>query len=125
MIMVKYYWQQRYALDRFDLEGPLSSLIGWISGTPDKSVVDQRVVGHFGHNTHYFVKSEDGKNITWTWKIWWAERDEKGFYKPDSSTDGVTYFKMDDAKISLQERFRIKADEVTTVKWKGNFTKYN
>lgn len=123
--MIKYSWHQRYALDRFDLEGPLSSLIGWISGTPDKSVVDQRVVGQFGYNTHYFVKSEDGKNITWTWKIWWAERDEKGFYRPDSSTDGVTYSKMDDAKISLQERFGINAEEVTTVKWKGNFTKYN
>ena len=98
--MIKYHWQQRYALDRFDLEGPMGRLVGWIVGTPDQSTVDQRVVGYLGYISNYLVKSEGGKKITWSWKIWWAERDEKGLYKPDSSTDGVTYFKMDDAKIS-------------------------
>ena len=34
--MIKYHWQQRYALDRFDLEGPMGRLVGWIVGTPDQ-----------------------------------------------------------------------------------------
>ena len=123
--MIKYYWQQRYALDRFDLEGPMGRLVGWIVGTPDQSTIDQRVVGYLGYISNYLVKSEGGKKITWSWKIWWAEVDEKGFYKPESSTDGMTYSKMDDAKIALQERFKINADEVTTVKWPGNLTEYN
>ena len=123
--MIKYYWQQRYALDRFDLEGPTGRLVGWIVGTPDQSTIDQRVVGYLGYISNYLVKSEGGKKITWSWKIWWAEVDERGFYKPDSLTDGVTYFKMDDSKLALQERFGIMADEVTTVKWSGNFTEYN
>ena len=123
--MTKYHWQQRYALDRFDLEGPMSQLVGWIVGTPDKSVINQRVVGQFGYNTHYFVKSEGGEKITWTWKIWWAERDENGYYKPDSITNGATYSKMDDAKLALQERFNINPGEVHTVKWHGNLTEYN
>ena len=123
--MIKYYWQQRYALDRFDLEGPMGRLVGWIVGTPDQSTIDQRVVGYLGYISNYLVKSEGGKKITWSWKIWWAEVDERGFYKPDSSTDGITYSKMDDSKLALQERFGIMADEVTTVKWSGNFTEYN
>ena len=123
--MIKYHWQQRYALDRFDLVGPMGSLVGWIVGTPDQSTTDQRVVGYLGYISNYLVKSEGGKMITWSWKIWWAEVDERGFYKPDSLTDGITYSKMDDSKLALQERFRINADEVTTVKWSGNFTEYN
>jgi hypothetical protein len=123
--MTKYHWQQRYALDRFDLEGPMCRLIGWIVGSPNKSVVDQRISNDLGYASHYLVKSESGEKIAWTWKIWWAELDEKGFYKPDSLTDGVIYSKMDDAKVALQERFGINPDEVTTVKWRGNLTEYN
>lgn len=125
MIMIKYHWQQRYALDRFDLEGPMSRLIGWIVGTPDKYSSIESQANFLGYTNTYIVKPEYGKKINWSWKIWWAEVDEKGYYKPDSLTDGVTYSKMDDAKVALQERFRINADEVTTVKWSGNFTEYN
>lgn len=122
--MIKYYWQQRYALDRFDLEGPMGRLIGWIVGIPNKSVVDQRFIGNSGYTAYYNVKSENNQKIAWAWKIWWAERDEGGYYKPDSSTDGATYSKMDDAKLALQKRFGIDTSEVTTVRWEGNLTKY-
>jgi hypothetical protein len=123
--MIKYSWHQRYALDRFDLEGPMGRLIGWIVGTPNKSVVDQRFIDNFGYTSYYHVKSENNEKIAWTWKIWWAERDENGYYKPDSITNGATYSKMDDAKLALQERFNINPGEVHTVKWHGNLTEYN
>lgn len=123
--MTKYHWQQRYAFDRFDLEGPMSRLVGWIVGTPDKYSSIEREANFLGYATAYIVRPQYGQKINWTWKIWWVDRDEKGFYKPDSSTDGVTYSEMDDAKVALQEKFRINADDVTTVKWRGNLTEYN
>ena len=123
--MTKYAWHQRYALERFDLEGPMGNLVGWIVGTPNKSVTNFVTRSSFGYVTSYSVEASQREKVSWTWKVWWAERDEKGFYKPDSSTDGVTYSKMDDAKTALQERFGINADEVATVKWRGNLTEYN
>lgn len=122
--MTKYSWQQRYAIDRFDLEDPIGRLVGWIIGTPNKSVIDQRVIDNFGYTSYYHVKSENNENITWTWKIWWAECDEIGCYKPDSSTDCIIYSKMNDAKLALQERFGINPDKVHTVMWNGNLTNY-
>ena len=123
--MTKYHWQQRYALDRFDLEGPMSRLVGWIVGTPDKYSTIESEANFLGYATAYIVRPQYGQKINWTWKIWWAERDEKGYYKEESFTDGKTYGKMDEAKASLQERFGIKPEEVTTVQWPGNLTEYN
>jgi len=123
--MIKYHWQQRYALDRFDLEGPMSRLVGWIVGTPDKYSIVERETNLLGYTTAYIVRPQYGQKINWTWKIWWPEIGEKGSYKINSSTDGITYSKMDDAKIALQKRFGINPDEVHTVKWHGNLTEYN
>jgi len=123
--MIKYSWQQRYALDRFDLEGPRGRLIGWIVGTPDKYSVIESERNSLGYVTAYIVKPQYGQKINWTRNIWWMEIDENGRYKKNSFTDGVTYSKMDDAKLALQERFSINPDEVHTVKWNGNLTEYN
>jgi hypothetical protein len=123
--MTKYTWHQRYAFERFDLEGPNGKLVGWIVGTPDRSVTNFITRSSFGYVTSYSVEANSKEEISWTWKIWWAERDERGYYKDESLTDGKAYPKMDEAKASLQERFGIRPDEVTTVKWAGNLTEYN
>ena len=123
--MTKYAWHQRYALERFDLEGPRGSLVGWIVGTPDKSVTNFITRNYFGYVTSYSVEASQREEVSWTWKIWWAERDERGYYKSESSTDGESYGKMDEAKASLQERFGVKPEEVATVRWSGNLTEYN
>ena len=122
--MYKYCWHQRYAFERFDLEGPMSRLVGWIVGNPDKTVTAFYTMNDLGYNTCYSVRSNSGEKVNWTWKIWWAERDERGYFLAESSTDGVTYSKMDDAKIALQARFGINPEEVTTSKWAGNLTEY-
>jgi hypothetical protein len=123
--MFKYSWQQHYALDRFDLEGPMGSLVGWITGFPNMSITHLVHRDGLGYIASYSIDPKQEEEVSWTWKIWWAERDENGYYKPDSITDGATYSKMNDAKSALQERFGIKSDEVITVKWAGNLTEYN
>lgn len=123
--MTKYAWHQRYGIDRFDLEESGGKLIGWIVGTPDKSVTNFITRSLFGYITSYSVEANSKEEISWTWKIWWAERDEKGYYKSESLTDGKAYSKMDEAKASLQERFGVRSEEVSTVKWNRNFTEYN
>lgn len=122
--MTKYSWHQRYALERFDLEGPMGSLVGWITGFPSMQVTHLVHRNSVGYVTSYSIDPNQKEEVSWTWKIWWAERDEKGYYKEESFTDGKTYGKMDEAKASLQERFGIKPEEVTTVKWNGNLTEY-
>jgi len=123
--MTKYSWHQRYAFERFDLEGPMGSLVGWIVDNPNKSVTYIAQRDLMGYVASYFIDPNQKEGVSWTWKIWWAERDERGYYKEESFTDGKTYGKMDEAKASLQERFGIKPEEVTTVKWAGNLTEYN
>ena len=123
--MTKYSWHQRYAFERFDLEGPMCSLVGWVVGTPNKSVTYIAQRDFVGYVASYFIDPNQKEGLSWTWKIWWAERDERGYYKDESFTDGKTYGKMDEAKASLQERFGIKPEEVTTVRWAGNLPEYN
>jgi hypothetical protein len=123
--MTKYAWYQRYAFERFDLEGPMGSLVGWITGFPSMQVTHLVHRNSVGYVTSYSIDPSGKEEVSWTWKIWWAERDERGYYKEESFTDGKTYGKMDEAKASLQERFGIKPEEVTTVKWAGNITEYN
>jgi hypothetical protein len=94
-------------------------------GTPDKSVTNFITRSSFGYITSYSVEANQKEEVSWTWKIWWAERDERGYYKSESSTDGESYGKMDEAKASLQERFGVKPEEVATVRWSGNLTEYN
>ena len=121
--MTKYYWQQRYALDRFDLEGAGGRLVGWIYGNPNCAVTNLVTRDSCsGYVLSY--ETESSVKPKWTWKIFWVERDEDGFYKKETSTDGMTYTKMSEAKTALQEKFGIKEEEARTVNWSGNLTKY-
>lgn len=125
---MKYFWQQRYATDRFDLEDQNGHLVGWIT----RNRVDEHNFSDLdtvqlsrdclGYITSYNVISSP--NAKYVWRVWWAERDDKGFVKPDSSSDNVQYPSLSDAKLALEQKFFVPPEQVKTINWMGNLTNY-
>jgi|Laugresu1bdmlbsd_1035121.scaffolds.fasta_scaffold29495_4 hypothetical protein len=120
-------WNQNYAIDRFDLEDNCYRLIGWITrnridNNPEPSQV-YIMRNEFGYVTHY--RNDGHPEAKYIWRVWWAERDEKGYYKGESSSDEIQYLTMEEAKQALEKRFLPPEAKVKTVSDPRNFTNYS
>ena len=124
---MKYFWKQPYAIDRFDLTNEHGHLIGWITRNriDDHPFTDLDTVyvsrDCLGYITDYRLVSSP--NAKYVWRIWYVERDDKGFYK-ETSSDNIQYPSMSDAKLGLEQKFLIPNSDVQTINWIGNSTIY-
>lgn len=124
---MKYFWTQNYATDRFDLEDSSYKLIAWITRNrideydlkdADKVYLTYR----YGYVDSYKLISNP--NSKYVWRIWWAQHDDNGYLMPESGTDNINYYSMDDAKSAAEKRFLPEMSEIKTIKWDNNFTEY-
>jgi hypothetical protein len=113
---IQYRWVQNYCIDRFDLEGPMRRLQGWVVGTPDRFVKTTRFLGSFNYTISW--KTEPKAN--WSWRIFWPSKESRS----ETETDGLEYKTMNAAKKALQDLFSIPEDDVKTILNPDNKTQY-
>lgn len=125
---MKYYWQKRYIIPRWDLEQEDTRLIAWITqnkidnigpSEPDSLLVS---VGTDGYYTGF--KNINQPGAKYIWRMWWAEKDEKGFWKSESFSDNIEYHSMEEAKLATQKKFLPEDAEVKTIDCPIDFTEY-
>lgn len=123
---MKFFWQKRYIIDRWDLEKEDMQLVAWItrnrvdtSSSPDTLLV---LCGNDGYTTAF--KNVSTPESKYVWRMWWAERDEKGFFKSESFSDNVEYPSMEEVKLATQKKFLPKDAEIKTIECPTDFTEY-
>lgn len=125
---MKYFWHQRYAIDRFDLEDQNGHLIGWITRNRiDDYPMSDLDTAHISRDCLGYIASYrlvSSPNAKYIWRIWWVERDDNGYCKSESSSDNIQYPSINDAKIALEYKFINPNASVQTINWIGNLTVY-
>ena len=125
---MKYFWQKRYIIPRWDLEQEDMRLVAWITqnkvdnigfSEPDSLLV---TVDSDGYYTGF--KNINQPDAKYVWRMWWAERDEKGFWKSESFSDNVNYSTMEEVKIATQKKFLPEDAVIKTIDCPVDFTEY-
>ena len=123
---MKFFWQKRYIIDRWDLEKEDMQLVAWItrnrvdiSSTPDTLLVS---CGNDGYITAF--KNVSAPESKYVWRMWWAERNDSGFWKSESFSDNVDYSSMEDVKLATQKKFLPENAVVKTIFCPTDFTEY-
>ena len=123
---MKFFWQKRYIIDRWDLEKEDMQLVAWItrnrvdsSSTPDTLLV---LCGNDGYATAF--KNVSTPESKYVWRMWWAERNDSGFWKSESFSDNVDYSSMEDVKLATQKKFLPENAVVKTIECPTDFTEY-
>ena len=123
---MKYFWQRRYIIPRWDLEKEDMQLVAWITRNrvDNSSISDTLLVeiDEFGYNKSF--KNVSSSESKYVWRMWWAERDDKGFWKSESFSDNVDYSTMEEAKIATQKKFLPEDAVIKTIDCPVDFTEY-
>ena len=121
---MKFFWQKRYIIDRWDLEKEDMQLVAWITRNrvDNSSISDTLLVeiDEFGYNKSF--KNVSSSESKYVWRMWWAERDDKGFWKSESFSDNVDYSTMEEAKIATQKKFLPEDAVIKTIDCPVDFT---
>lgn len=125
---MRFVWQKRYIIPRWDLEKEDMQLVAWITRN--------RVDDYNSHSptTQYVSRDHDGyvlafKDVNppeakFVWRMWWAERNDDGFWKSESFSDNVEYSSMEEVKLATQKKFLPEDAIVKTVDCPIDFTEY-